>query len=37
VAVVGAGAGTYFATRSSPAPERPPLNCGGLGWCVQAQ
>ena len=37
VLVVGAaGSIAYFATRPPP-PERPPLNCGGLGWCVQAQ
>jgi hypothetical protein len=37
VLVLGAaGSITYFATRPPP-PERPPLNCGGLGWCVQAQ
>jgi hypothetical protein len=37
VLVVGAaGSIAYFATRPPP-PERPPLNCGGLGWCAQAQ
>jgi hypothetical protein len=35
VVVAGAAAGTYFATR--PAPERPPLNGGGLGWVVPVQ
>jgi hypothetical protein len=34
VVVVGAATGTYFATRT---PTRPPLDCGGLGWCVQAR
>lgn len=32
--VVGAAATTYFFTR--PAPERPPLDGGGLGWIVRA-
>jgi hypothetical protein len=32
-AVTGAVVGTYFATR--PAPQRPPLDCGGLNWCKQ--
>lgn len=35
VLVTGAVVGTYFATRSEPAPERPPLDGGGLGWTVQ--
>jgi hypothetical protein len=35
VVVAGAAIGTYFATR--PAPERPPVDGGGLGWAVQAQ
>lgn len=33
VAVGGAVAVTYFATR--PDPERPPVNGGGLGWAVE--
>jgi hypothetical protein len=33
VVVAGAAVGTYFATR--PAPERPALNGGGLGWTVK--
>jgi hypothetical protein len=35
VVVTGAVVGTYFATRSDPAPERPPLDGGGLGWTVE--
>jgi hypothetical protein len=35
--VVGVGAGTYFLTRSSPPPERPPVDSGGLGWTVKLQ
>ena len=35
VLVTGAVVGTYFATRSEPAPQRPPLDGGGLGWTVQ--
>jgi hypothetical protein len=34
VVVAGAATGTYFLTRPSPA--RPPLQCGGLQWCVPA-
>jgi hypothetical protein len=33
--VVGVGAGTYFLTRSSPPPERPPIDSGGLGWTLK--
>jgi hypothetical protein len=33
--VVGVGAGTYFLTRSTPAPERPPVDTGGTGWTVK--
>jgi hypothetical protein len=33
--VVGVGAGTYFLTRSSPAPERPAVDTGGTGWAVK--
>jgi hypothetical protein len=33
--VVGVGAGTYFLTRSSPQPERPPVDQGGTGWTVK--
>ena len=32
--VVGAAAGTYFATRSDPEPERAPVNGGTFGWTV---
>jgi hypothetical protein len=34
--VSGAVLTTYLATRSDPAPQRPPLNGGGLGWTIQA-
>jgi hypothetical protein len=37
VVVAGAAAGTYALTRTPPTPTRPPPDCGGLGWCVQAQ
>jgi tetratricopeptide (TPR) repeat protein len=33
--VGGAVLTTYLATRSEPAPERPPLDGGGLGWTIQ--
>ncbi len=33
--VVGVGAGTYFLTRSTPAPERPPVDNGSTGWTVK--
>lgn len=36
VVVAGTVTATYFLTRSSPAPAQPPLQCGGLGWCVSA-
>jgi tetratricopeptide (TPR) repeat protein len=36
VIVTGAAVGTYFAARSEPAPVRPPLDGGGLGWAVRA-
>jgi len=35
VLATGAVIGTYFATRGEPAPERPPLDGGGLGWTVK--
>jgi hypothetical protein len=35
--VTGAVVGTYFATRSEPAPQRPPLDGGGLAWTVKVQ
>jgi hypothetical protein len=35
VIVTGAVIGTYYATRSEPTPERPPLDGGGLGWTLQ--
>jgi hypothetical protein len=35
VVVVGVGAGTYFLTRSTPPPERPPIDMGGTGWTVK--
>ena len=34
-AVTGAVVGTYFATRSSPTPERPPPDGGALNWAVR--
>jgi PEGA domain len=37
VVLVGAAAGTYFLTRTDPAPVRPPLNGGGLSWVVPVQ
>jgi hypothetical protein len=37
VVVAGAAVGTYFATRTSPTPERPPLDGGGLGWTLKVQ
>ena len=33
--VTGAVVGTYFATRSGPAPERPALDGGGLRWTLK--
>lgn len=35
VLVAGVATATYFATR--PAPERPPLDGGGLGWTLEAR
>lgn len=35
VLVTAAVVGTYYATRSEPAPERPPINDGGLHWTIQ--
>ena len=35
IVVTGAVVGTYFATRSPPAPERPALDGGGLGWTLK--
>ena len=35
VVATGAVVGTYFATRSEPAPQRPPLDGGDLGWVVK--
>jgi hypothetical protein len=35
VLVSGAVVTTYFVTRSEPAPERPPLDGGGLGWTLE--
>jgi hypothetical protein len=37
VVVAGAVTATYFATRSTPEAATPPLQCGGLGWCVKTQ
>ena len=37
VVVAGAAVGTYFATRTSPTPERPALDGGGLGWTLKVQ
>lgn len=33
--VSGAVVGTYYATRSEPAPQRPPPDGGALGWTVE--
>ena len=35
VLATGAVIGTYFATRTEPAPGRPPLDGGGLDWTVR--
>jgi hypothetical protein len=35
VLVSGAVVGTYYATRSEPAPQRPPPDGGALGWAVE--
>lgn len=35
VLVSGAVVGTYYATRSEPAPQRQPPDGGGLGWTVE--
>jgi hypothetical protein len=35
IVVTGAVVATYVATRSGPAPERPPLDGGGLGWTLK--
>jgi hypothetical protein len=35
VIATGAVVGTYFATRSEPPAQRPPLDGGGLGWTVK--
>jgi hypothetical protein len=35
IVATGAVVTTYFLTRSEPAPERPPLDGGGLGWTVR--
>jgi hypothetical protein len=37
VVVAGAAVGTYFVTRTSPTPERPALDGGGLGWTLKVQ
>ncbi len=34
-AVAGLVVTTYYLTRSEPAPERPPVDGGGLGWAVK--
>ena len=35
VLVAGAATGTYFLTRSDPAPQRTPTDGGGLGWSLR--
>ena len=37
VVVAGAVTVTYYATRSPAEAAAPPLQCGGLGWCVKTQ
>ena len=37
VFVTGTVVATYLATRSEPAPQRPPLDGGGLGWTLEVQ
>ena len=37
VLVAGTVLTTYFVTRSDPAPQRPPLDGGGLGWTIQVR
>ena len=34
-ALVGVGLGTYFLTRTTPQPQRPAVDGGGLGWVVK--
>jgi hypothetical protein len=36
-ALVAVGAGTYFLTRTSPEPQRPAVDGGGLGWVIKLQ